>query len=77
MNLIPHLIPLFEDFGQSSFNSIWQGLGLLLLFLDANIHFLDISIKKSSKRLNAEIQYHVIRHSLNGHFVQKSTGDLI
>lgn len=44
MNLITHLIHLFEDFGQSSFNSIWQGLGLLLLFLDANVHFLDISI---------------------------------
>ncbi|MBL7555330.1 MAG: hypothetical protein JNM24_05870 [Bdellovibrionaceae bacterium] len=44
MNLITHLIHLFEYFGQSSFNSIWQGLGLLLLFLDANVHFLDISI---------------------------------
>ena len=64
MNLISHLIPLFEDFGQSSFNSIWQGLGLLLLFLDAKVHFLDISIKKSSKRHSAEIQYHVIRHLL-------------
>lgn len=57
MNLITHLIPLFEDFDQISFNSIWQGLGLLLFFLDTNVHFLNISIKKSSKRLSAEIQY--------------------